>query len=224
MATVKVVDILSRAAYQLGDADFVRWTTAELQAWLNDGYRDVVTVLPEANTVRAEFTCSAGYKQTVTAALPAAVRVMSVDRNTAPASNKAAVTLVSRPSLESQRRNWINETPSVSIEQYMFDPRMPKEFLVYPPAAVGAKVEILYAEIPTAHNLSDAQLKNPSTAEVIRLDDIYANALLDYVLYRAYSKDSEAGSANRAVAHYQAFQAALGIKGQRDAASQPGVA
>ena len=36
--------------------------------------------------------------------------------------------------------------------------------------------------------------------------DIYANAVQDYVLYRAYTKDSEyAGNAARAQAHYAAF-------------------
>jgi hypothetical protein len=45
------------------------------------------------------------------------------------------------------------------------------------------------------------------------------------MLYRAYSKDSEqTAMMQRAVAHYQAFQSALGTKQQVDAASQPGVA
>jgi hypothetical protein len=47
----------------------------------------------------------------------------------------------------------------------------------------------------------------------ISLPDIYGNALGDYVLYRAYTKDSEyAGNAQRAVAHYTAFANALGIE------------
>jgi hypothetical protein len=42
------------------------------------------------------------------------------------------------------------------------------------------------------------------------LPDIYGNVLADYILYRAYTKDSEyAGNAQRAQAHYAAFQAAL---------------
>jgi hypothetical protein len=57
------------------------------------------------------------------------------------------------------------------------------------------------------------------------MDDIFANALLDYVLYRASTKDAEqAANAQRAVAHYQAFQNALGVSAQVNAASQPGVA
>jgi hypothetical protein len=49
--------------------------------------------------------------------------------------------------------------------------------------------------------------------------------MLDYMLYRAYSKDAEyAANAQRAVAHFQAFQNALGVKSQTEAVSQPGAA
>jgi hypothetical protein len=54
------------------------------------------------------------------------------------------------------------------------------------------------------------------------LDDIYANCLLDYILYRAYQKDSEyAGNAQRSMMHYQGFSNALGIKTQADSATTP---
>jgi len=113
----------------------------------------------------------------------------------------------------------------VDIQHYMFDPRLPKEFLVYPPATTAARLEVIYSSVPLAHTLTEAQLINSATTEVIRIDDSYFNALLDYVLYRAYSKDAEyAANAQRAVAHYQAFQNALGVSAQTNAASQPGVA
>jgi hypothetical protein len=113
----------------------------------------------------------------------------------------------------------------VTIERYAFDPRLPREFLVYPPAAVGAQLEIIYSSVPAAHALTETQLGNPATAEVIRIDDSFGNVLIDYVMYRAYSKDAEvSANASRAVAHYQAFQNGLGIKGQSEAAAQPGAA
>ena len=107
----------------------------------------------------------------------------------------------------------------------MFDPRQPREFLVYPPATSAARLEITYAQIPSPHTLTAQQLTNAATTETIRIDDSFANALLDYVLYRAYSKDAEQqGNAARAVAHFQAFQNSLGVTAQANAASQPGVA
>jgi len=225
MATVKVVDLIVRARTLLQDEDSVRWTVTELQYWLNDGYRDVLNLRPDSNTLTGEFTCVAGPRQVLTTTFPNASRLVSVVRNTAPTSNKYGVRLVNRRTLDDQRKGWYADTPTVSIEEYMFDPRQPREFLVYPPATTAARLEVAYAQIPTPHTLSESQLTNTATAETIRIDDSFANALLDYVLYRAYSKDAEQqGNAARAVAHFQAFQNSLGVAAQANAASQPGVA
>ena len=225
MATVKVVDLIVRAQTLLQDEDSVRWTVTELQYWLNDGYRDVLNLRPDSNTLTGEFTCVAGPRQVLTTTFPNASRLVSVIRNTATTSNKYGVRLVNRRTLDDQRKGWYADTPTVSIEEYMFDPRQPREFLVYPPATTAARLEVAYAQIPSPHTLTETQLTNPATAGTIRIDDSFANALLDYVMYRAYSKDAEQqGNAARAVAHFQAFQNSLGVAAQANAASQPGVA
>lgn len=225
MATVKVVDLIVRAQTLLQDEDSVRWTVAELQYWLNDAYKETIGLRPDVNTQAAEYTCVAGPRQVITSNFSNAIRLVEVVRNLAPTSNKSSIRLTDRKSLDTQRRSWYSDTPSVSIEMYMFDPRTPKQFLVYPPATTAARLEVIYSVLPAEHTLSDAQLLNPATAETIRIDDIFATALYDYMLYRAYSKDAEqTAMMQRAVAHYQAFQNALGTKQQVDAASQPGVA
>lgn len=225
MATVKVVDLIVRAQTLLQDEDSVRWTVAELQYWLNDAYKETIGLRPDANTQTAEYTCTVGPRQLLTGSFPTAIRLVEVVRNLATASNKSGVRLTDRRSLDAQQRSWYSETPSASIELYMFDQRVPKEFLVYPPASAAARLEVIYSVLPADHTLSEAQLLDPTTAETIRIDDIFATALLDYVLYRAFSKDAEqTAMMSRAVAHYQAFQNALGVKQQVNAASQPGVA
>ena len=225
MATVKVVDLIARAKTILQDEDSVRWTLSELQWWLNDGYRETLIFRPDSNTLTGEFTCAAGPRQVLTTVFPNATRLVSVLRNTAATSNKYAVRLVDRRVLDDQRKGWYAETPTVSVEEYMFDARQPKEFLVYPPATAASKLEVSYAQVPTPHALTDVQLNNLATAETIRIDDTFANSLLDYMLYRAYTKDAEQqGNAARAIAHYQAFQSSLGVAAQANAASQPGVA
>jgi hypothetical protein len=225
MATVKVVEVVSRAKTILQDTTSVRWPVLELQGWLNDAYREISNLRPDANTQTGTFTCVAGARQVLTAGFASATRLIEVVRNVATTSNKGAVRLVNRRQLDDQRRTWYSETASVNIDHYVFDPRLPKEFLVYPPATTSAQLEVIYASVPTAHALSESQLNDPATAETIRLDDSYANVLLDYILYRAYSKDAEyTANANRAAAHYQAMQNALGVTAQTNAASQPGVA
>jgi hypothetical protein len=225
MATVKVVDLIVRAQTLLQDEDSVRWTVAELQYWLNDAYKETIGLRPDANTQTAEYTCVAGPRQVLTGSFPNAIRLVEVVRNLATTSNKTSIRLTDRKSLDTQRRSWYSDTTTASVELYMFDPRTPKEFLVYPPASTAARLEVIYSVLPLEHALTDAQLINPATAETIRIDDIFATSLFDYMLYRAFSKDAEqTAMLQRASAHYQAFQNALGVKQQVNAASQPGVA
>lgn len=224
MAIVKVVELLTKAAVLLSDDDLVRWTPLQLQGWLNDAYRETVNLRPDSNMLVGEFACVAGPRQTITTSFATASRLVECVRNTAAASNKSRVKLASRSSVDSMRPNWYAETPTENIELYVFDPRTPTKFLVYPPASTTARLEVLYAAVPAPHTLTAGQLVSSATAEVIRIDDTFANALLDYVLYRAYATDTEASSMDKASAYYQAFAGGLGAKLQIDAASQPGVA
>ena len=225
MATEKVVTLVSKVQTLLQDATSVRWPLSELQGWLNDAYREAVILRPDCSSKTDTFTCAAGPRQTLTAQFPSALRLLDVIRNVSSVSDKRAVRLIDRRVLDEQRRTWYGETQTATIQHFMFDPRVPKEFLVYPPAATTAQLEIAYSSVPTAHTLSDVQLANLSTTEVIRIDDSFANALIDYMMYRAYSKNTESPTnATKAGAYYQAFQNALGAKGQTEAASQPGVA
>lgn len=222
MATVKVVELVSKAQIILQDATSTRWPVTELQSWLNDAYREILLIRPDINTKTATLTCVAGTRQNVSTQFSNALRLIDVVRNVATTSAKEAVRVVDRRVLDDQRRGWHAETGTVNIQHFMFDPRVPKEFLVYPPATTSAQLEVVYSEVPTAHTLTEAQLINPATTEVIKIDDSYANAILDYMLYRAYSKDAEyAANAQRAVSHYQAMQTALGAKSQSDTALGP---
>jgi len=225
MATVKVVDLVARAQTILQDTTATRWPVLELQNWLNDAYREIVNIRPDVNTQTGTYTCTVGTRQVLTSGFANATRLVEVTRNVASSSDKRAIRLIDRRVLDDQRRGWHAETGTVNIEHYMFDPRLPKEFLVYPPATTSAQLEVVYASVPAAHALSEAQLTNPATVTPINIDDNYANVMLDYMLYRAYTKDAEyAANAQRATGHYQAMQASLGVKTQGDMAVQPGAA
>ena len=83
--------------------------------------------------------------------------------------------------------------------------------------------EVVYADAPGVHALSEASL-DPAGAntEVIKLDDVYLSAIIDWVLYRAFSKDAEhAANASRAGAHHSAFISGIGDKTKSDVSSAP---
>jgi len=215
MATIITQTIIDRAETIIQDTTNVRWPAAELLNWLNDGQREIVLLKPEASVVNASVQLTAAKtKQTLPAA---AITLLDVTRNMGSngTTDGDAIRLVSREVLDAQSPDWHTHTNTGGkIQHYVFDPRDPKTFYVYPKAPATAwYVELVYSASPT-------EITNPATA--ISIDDIYANALLDYVLYRAYSKDAEyAGNAQRAVGHYQAFVGSITGKTQSDLARNP---
>ena len=83
---------------------------------------------------------------------------------------------------------------------------------MYPGVAGNAYLEIIFSANPT----TVAQNGN------LDIPDIYANAVMNYVLYMAYMKDAEyAGNSQRAANHYQLFTASVTGKGQVDAITTP---
>jgi hypothetical protein len=213
MATTKVVDVLDRASIILQDTSNVRFPNDELLKFFNDAQREIVLHRPDANTSNGSFTCAAGSKQTLGAS---ALRLIDVVRN----ENGMAITQIDRKILDETLPDWHNTTADSTkkIEHFVYDSGDPKNFYVYPNALSTFTLEIVTSSAP-----ADISISNFSTdTTTITLDDIYANALLDYVLYRAYQKDSEyAGNAERSMMHYQSFANALGIKTRADAATDP---
>jgi len=204
--TIAAQSIIRRVVETMQDNTSVRWPVAELVRYLNDGQREVVLYRPDSMVTNATVALAGGAKQ----ALPAnGSKLIDVIRNTS--GNKRSVRMTVRNILDTQSPNWYNLTGVTEILHYMYDARDPKVFYVYPPAASsGASVELVYSAYPTdITEPADGAVYSAVTGN-ISLPDIYGNVLADYILYRAYTKDSEyAGNAQRAQAHYAAFQAAL---------------
>ena len=222
MATIKVIEIIKRVEDVLQDSN-VRWPRVELQNWLNESYLQIALLRPDASSKTGTLTCVAGSRQTITSGFSTALRLLDVVRNLASSSNKKVVRLIDRSVLDDQRPAWHNDTASVNIQNYTFDVRQPKEFFVFPPATTSAQLEVVYADLPGTHSLSEANL-HPTTgsAEVIKVDDTYLSVITEWILYRAFSKDAEfAANAARAGAHYQTFMSSIGNKTQSDVGSSP---
>lgn len=217
MATTKVVDILDRAGIILQDSMNVRFPKQELLKFFNDAQKEVVMHRPDAKMANTTFDCADGTKQTLPTA---AITLIEVIRNV----SGRAITQVQRRILDETLPNWHQSTAGTNkIEHFVYDPAYPKIFYVYPQAVSGShSLEIVYSAMPNDITITDAAFANGTDIQVIDIDDIYANSLLDYVLYRSYQKDSEfAGNAQRAMMHYQSFSAALGVKTEIDSAITP---
>jgi hypothetical protein len=202
--------LIGRAAIILQDEQYVRWTGPELLAWLNDGQREIVLHKPNAYVKTAAFVLQAGSKQTLEAD---AVSLIDIPRNV----NGPAVRVVSREILDAHSPGWHTMSPATAIKHYMYNPLDPKVFYVYPPATVSpnpVNVDLVYAGLP-------ADVENLPNATIL-VEDIYATALVNYMLYRAYSKDAEyAANAALSQGFYGQFMALLGAKLTSETATAP---
>lgn len=222
MSTVKVTDIIRRVEDVLQDTN-IRWPRTELQNWMNESYLAITLARPDANAKTGSFTCATGTRQVLSSEFPSSLRLLDVTRNLATNSGYKVIRLVARSVLDDQRPAWHAETGTTAIQHFTFDPRQPKEFFVYPPATTAAEIEVVYTDSPGATALTETQLDPAgSDTTVILLDDIYMSPMIDWILYRAYSKDAEYGAnEQRAQAAYGAFNAALATKNQVDSAVSP---
>lgn len=213
MATIKVIDVLDRASILLQDATHTRFPNAELLKFFNDAQREIVLQRPDANMINENQSLATGSKQS----LPSnGLRLIDIVRN----QNGRSITQVDRKILDESLPNWHESTAGVNkIENYIYDGSDPKNYYVYPKAVSGTHtIEIIYSKSPTDVTISDFT----NDTQTITLDDIYANTILDYMMYRAYQKDAEfAGNTQKAMMHYQSFSNSIGVKTQADTVLTP---
>lgn len=210
MGTLTETNLLARIRDTLQDTTSVRWSDAELRRYINDAQREIVNFRPEASAKTANVALVVGTRQTIPTE---GLRLIKITRNMSDASGgatgKRAVRLVNVDILNAQDPDWHDPTATGSsthgttVKNYVFDDDDPRVFYVYPGASsTSTFLEIVYSKSPT-------DLTTGSST--IDIDDTYANAIMDFVLYRAYLKDAEyAGNAQRAGTHYQLFQASIG--------------
>jgi hypothetical protein len=216
---VTVQSVIDRVQATLQDTTGVRWpVVSELVLWVNDAQREIALLKPDASAKNETVTLATGTKQTIPAngnRLLRAVRNMSAATN---GTGKRSVRLVSREILDAQTPNWHDPTVTGDaahtsiVKHYIYDEQNPRNFYVYPGVSGNSYLEIIYSANPAAVTQSDN----------LDVPDIYANSVMNYVLYMAYMKDAEyAGNSQRAANHYQLFTTTVTGKGQVDALTTP---
>jgi len=217
MATTLVSGLIDSAKLLLQETSTsgTRWKNEEILGWLNEAYQAIIQAKPDANSITEDMALAAGTKQNVPAT---GLRLLDVVRSTDPASDGMSITLVSRHQLDITRRGWHREDETADIEHYIYNADDPRTFYVFPPAVADTNIEIIYSAVPSKHETTAIT----SESEIIKLTDVYAPVMLDYILYRAYSKDADhTANANRAMMHYRAYREALGMKVQVDRSVNP---
>ena len=214
MGTVLAGTIIDKVSEQIHDVLQVRWVESELLDWLNEGQRAIVILKPEAKTVNAAVVLVEGTKQTIPVA---GIRLHKVIRNmgTDGLTPGNVIPIVDSAVLDAMSPGWHAAASAAAVINYTHDGNDPLTFYVTPPqpAASPGYVEMAYSAIPDAC---------VTIADAIDISDIFEAALIDYIIYRTMSKDSDYGGQDRiAAGQYQVFQQGLGLKGQVDASVAP---
>jgi hypothetical protein len=191
MATA-VSTVVGNVRTVLNDSSGVRWGNSEVVAWLNEGRKELARLAYDkvfGDGTRYTHVLVAGCFQTLS--VSGAFEIARVDSNV---STGRSIRLASKDQLNAFRPGWRNDT-ATEVQNWFPDDTNPLGFWVYP-AAAGRSITVYARTTPTELGY-DAPAALPS--------DMYISNLENYILFRAYSKEDEAGSLAKAQAAYQLF-------------------
>lgn len=204
--------IIDKAAKQLVDINNIKWTRAELLAWLNDGMRQIVTMQPSASSTTVSKLLAEGTRQY----LPAGGwLLLQIYRNMGTTGDVPgrAIRIISRELLDGFNPNWHSEIPRAEVKNYIYDVQDQTAFYVYPPNTGTQYIEINYSAQPANLTLE---------SQAIPLFDVFQSALVDYILYRACSKNIDyAPGVQIAQSYLATFTAAIQGKSQSETVNEP---
>lgn len=221
--------IMERAGVLLLDVGYVRWPLAELAGWINDGVKAIVIAKPSAASETRALTLVSGTRQTVPQSGGARTPLALLDivrnlRSAEPRVGGRPIRPVPRAVLDAQEPYWHDERRvrfAREAKHFIFDERLPLEFYVYPGNDGTGIVEAMLSVLPVPLAPTGSPTLIGSWEGDVGLPEPFSTPLLDYVCWRAHSKDSLEAQAGKAQAHYQAFASALGIKVQTERAHAP---
>jgi Family of unknown function (DUF6682) len=173
--------IINRARLQAIDVGKMRWQDDELLMWLSDGQRTVVAMAPSASAKTDTLSLVGGTRQVLPTG---AYMLLSILRNVDPTTDAPgrAVRVSSREVLDTSDPDWHQHCQAQGVRNYVYDPAEPLNFYVWPPNNGKGKVQLVYSADPP---------ELTAVGNQITVQAIYQTALLDYLLYRMHSKDSD---------------------------------
>ncbi|SAK62632.1 hypothetical protein AWB76_03283 [Caballeronia temeraria] len=215
MATVG--DLALEVAALLNDAEsgyeFIRWTEAELIEYANDGAAQVASLRPDDFASSQELTLQPGARQTlpndathfyrVDGTLDQYGGVVGMPSATDYGATRIAASYFDDLACAACRSG------AYTVRSFSFDPTSSRSFFVDPPVPAGKPVKIM---VTYAAALARAQADDP-----LPLPERYHNAVIEWMLYRAFSKDTESASAaSHAQEHFGAFNTLVAASQQVD--------
>lgn len=205
-------DLIAHVSTVLQDVDNERWTVPTHLAHLNAGLLEVVSQRPEAFVVHSAIPVAAGSTRQ---SLPAGtLRALDFTHNLGAdgLTPGKAIRMVSRDTLDASRPTWHADPAATSVSHCTVDARDPLTFYVYPRQKAATYVAGVTSVAPVL----------VAATQLVPVSDLFANALVEFCLYKARSMDAEhAANPQLAAAHYQLFVSLVAGKGAVDAQFGP---
>jgi len=212
MGTITAEQIITSCQELVQDEDGVVWTNDEGLGWVNDAQRAIALVRVDSSVLRSAILLVPGIKQEI-----AGRRLVDIHYNMGAdgLTVGAPIRLVNRTIKDDSDPLWTTETAATEILEYMYEANSPKNFEVSPPVHATTAV---YAEVTQAVNPTDCA----TIGSTIDLEDIYAPAMIEWVMYRFFGRDSEeTPNHQKAVGYFGSFFNLLGEKIKADMFSNP---
>jgi len=188
-------EIITEARYIISDTNSVgagyRQSDTELLGYVNESIREAAVLQPTYFASIGDLICTVGQCEQG-ATFPDAAALLEV----LCIHGGDALTPFDMESMNSFNPGWRSDTAGAARQWSRFT-NDPLKFFIYPKAPSTQQVlDVRYIRIPASFTISQT---------ITELPDVMRPALVDYVAYRAESKNDESVSAGRALAFYQSF-------------------
>jgi hypothetical protein len=211
VGTILADKLLARASTLLFDLAKRQWPENELLQWADDGQLAIVQARPDTYVVNRTQILVPGTRQTLAAD---ELVLIDIARNlgTDGATPGYAITYTDRKQLDKSNPNWHAATPSTTVRHWAYDRANPKTWWCYPPQPPSgdfSRVEKDVSIVPPPLTVNDVNGANVTST--LSIDDTWINAMLAFIVYRAFFKESEHGDTGKADVAYREFLQSLGL-------------
>jgi hypothetical protein len=192
------------------DTSGVAYSSPDLVAFLNDALRATTDVKKDLYTINGEIPLVAGIIQEIP---EDGVELFDITHNR---ESGQVCTQVDLDLLQETNRFWPQDTPTVSVENWAFNPKSPRRFYVTPPNTGGSGVSVIGLYGAVHPEIADA-------ADELQISPENQHLLVNYMLARAYSVSSKRYDPTKEAYYMNEWKQGVGLKSTAQIAAAPRV-
>ena len=179
----------------------IQWSNDELVGWINTAQNATANYVPGTTaTYDGAFALAEGSRQDLPAG---ASRLLRIVGNSSAGKVATPIRLATFKDMETNIPNWRAAdalAAAKGFQYYLYDFDDPTGFFLFPPAAGAETIAIVYSKAPVDvdwRNTGEVMGDPPAAvfkdgvdeaATTLDIPDVYENAIIDYVLFRAWLK------------------------------------